>query len=108
MAEVAVYDPPMGCLSGYCGPDGEDALTAFEADLDWLSSNGVAVERYNLGHQPGAFAGNPSVRSLLQSEGMQCLPLVIVNGVVAHKGGYPSRRQLIDTLAGSGGDIFNG
>lgn len=107
MAEIAVYDPPMGCSTGYCGPDGEDAATAFEADLEWLSRKGVTVERYNLGLQPGAFAGNPNIRSLLQAEGIQCLPLVMVNGAVAHKGGYPSREQLIARLAGSEPDIFD-
>ncbi len=85
---------------------------AFEADLDWLMSKGVSVERYNLGHQPGAFAGNPNVRSLLKSEGMQCLPLIVVNGAVAHKGGYPNRTRLLETLAGFdlniSGDSLNG
>src|SRR5579883_1397331 len=45
---VLVYDPPMCCSTGACGPDVDPVLVRFAADLAWLQEQGVAVQRYNL------------------------------------------------------------
>lgn len=94
MTKLRVYDPPMCCASGVCGPDADDAPAQFAAALEWAHKNGVEVERYDLGHQPEAFATNAQVKGLLESDGMDCLPLVIVDDEVFVKGGYPSRNDL--------------
>ena len=52
MTRLAVYDPPMCCSTGACGPSVDEAIVRFAADLDWLRQRGVAVERYNLSRQP--------------------------------------------------------
>ncbi len=98
MAKLSVYDPPMCCSSGVCGPDADDELAQFAAALDWLRKWGIEVERYDLGHQPGEFATNTLVKSLLESDGMECLPLVVIDGEVFKKGGYPNRVQLGEKL----------
>lgn len=98
MAKLSVYDPPMCCSSGVCGPDEDDELAQFASTLDWLQKNGIDVARYNLGHQPGDFASNEMVKGLLDSDGMDCLPLVVVDGEVFRKGGYPSRDELVSRL----------
>ena len=94
MTTLRVYDPPMCCSSGVCGPDADDTLAQFAAALEWANKNGIEVERYDLGHQPEAFATNAQVKGLLESDGMDCLPLVLVDDEVFVKGGYPSRSDL--------------
>ena len=94
MNKVEVFDPPMCCSTGVCGPNVDPALARFSADLHWLTNEGVKVERYNLAQQPQAFATNQVVKAALQSEGNQCLPLVLINGQVASKGTYPAREEL--------------
>ncbi len=94
MKKIEIFDPPMCCSSGVCGPSVDPALVRFAADLDWLKSKGVLVERYNLAQQPGAFAANPDVRTALAVEGNACLPLIMVDGTVASKGLYPNRQAL--------------
>jgi AhpD family alkylhydroperoxidase len=69
-------------------------LVRFAADLDWLHSQGVAVERFNLAQQPGAFAADDAVRSALEQTGETALPLVKVDGEVKSSGAYPSRDDL--------------
>ena len=59
MTKLAVYDPPMCCSTGVCGPAVDPVLPRVAADLDWLKRQGVQVERYNLAQQPQAFASNP-------------------------------------------------
>lgn len=103
MKSLSVYDPPQCCSTGVCGPDQDDTLAQFAAALDWLRGQGVQVSRYDLGHQPGAFVENTLVKSTLDAEGMGCLPMVLVDGTVAKKGGYISRAEMAGMLGLSAG-----
>jgi AhpD family alkylhydroperoxidase len=94
MAHVQVYDPPMCCSTGICGPSVDPQLVRFAADLDWLTSQGVSVERFNLSQQPGAFAVEAAVKSALEAQGEEALPLLKVDGGVKSSGRYPSRDEL--------------
>ena len=94
MTPIEVFDPPMCCSSGVCGPQVDPLLTAFAADLDWLATQGVKVTRYNLAQEPQAFVSNLLVQQVLQRDGDSCLPLVIVNNKIATQGAYPRREQL--------------
>jgi AhpD family alkylhydroperoxidase len=91
----------MCCSTGVCGPAVDPALARFASDLQWLSSRGVRVERFNLTQQPLAFASSPLVRAALEKEGNACLPLIIVDDQIACRGEYPSRERLA-ALAGAG------
>ena len=95
MTQIQVFDPPMCCSTGVCGPSVDPALVRFAADLDWLQANGVAAERFNLAQQPGAFAESDVVRTALEEEGNECLPLIVVDGLIVSRAAYPDR----DTLA---------
>jgi hypothetical protein len=94
MIQIDVFDPPMCCSSGVCGPEVDPLLAAFAADVDWLTSQGVSVTRHNLAQEPQAFVSNPLVQETLQREGDACLPLVLVNGELAGRGAYPRREEL--------------
>jgi arsenite methyltransferase len=94
MTKLQVYDPPMCCSTGICGPNPDPVLPRFAADLHWLASIGVDVERYNLAQQPQAFVANPVVKAALTEHGNECLPLVLVDGVAVSRGSYPARGAL--------------
>ncbi len=93
-SDVQVYDKPMCCTTGVCGPQVDPVLPRFAADLEWLGKQGHHVQRFNLAQQPAEFAQNSTVQQLLASDGLDCLPLVLVNGEVASRGYYPSREEL--------------
>ena len=94
MIEVQVFDPAMCCSTGVCGPSVDPVLPRFAADLEWLKSKGVEIERYNLAQEVAAFTGNPTVKTKLNGDGTKCLPLILVNGVIVSKGTYPTRPEL--------------
>jgi len=56
--KIEVYDPPMCCSSGVCGPRVDPVLPRFAGDLKWLQEQGIEVARHNLAQQPLAFANN--------------------------------------------------
>ncbi len=97
-ATIRIYDPAMCCSTGVCGPSIDPELARFAADVDWLKSQGVTVERYNLSSEPGAFASNGVVKDAL-ARGTEVLPLVLVGDRIAVEGAYPSRETLA-ALAG--------
>ncbi len=96
MKTVQVFDRPMCCSTGVCGPSVDPVLPRFAADLDWLKSLGHQVDRYNLAQQPMAFTQNAQIRQLLTAQGTDCLPVVLVDGREVSRGEYPSRDQLAD------------
>jgi len=94
MIKLEIFDPAMCCSTGVCGPSVDPALPRFAADVEWLKTKGVEVERYNLAQQVAAFTSNPTVKSTLNAKGTKCLPLILVNGSIVSEGCYPTRHDL--------------
>jgi hypothetical protein len=97
--KLEVFDPAMCCSSGVCGADVDASLVQFAADVRWLLAHGIAVQRYNLSQQPGAFMSTAIVRRTLQTEGSECLPMGLLNGALVFRGTYPGREELARLLA---------
>jgi hypothetical protein len=94
MSKVQIYDKPMCCSTGVCGPQVDPVLPRFAGDLEWLKSQGHEIERFNLAQQPQEFTTNGQVQQLLERQGVDCLPLVIVDDRVVSRSEYPSRERL--------------
>lgn len=97
MKTLEIFDPAMCCSTGVCGVAVDPVLAQFSADLNWVAELGVTVTRHNLGQEPQAFAANPAVVKEMEA-GMDRLPIMVIDGVVASTGLYPSRAQLAQKL----------
>ena len=106
MKRLQIFDPPMCCSTGVCGPSVDPTLTRFAADLDWLRRQGFAIERFNLAQEPGVFASDSAVKGELAEGGTAVLPLVLVDRQIVGRGDYPSRAQLA-ALVGLPADLGN-
>jgi hypothetical protein len=93
MKTLKIYDPAMCCSTGVCGPSVDPKLVRLAADVGFLKSRGVSVERFNLGHQPQAFAENPAVLAAMGAEA-EHLPIFVVDGQIKATGSYPDRQTL--------------
>lgn len=94
MHSLEVFDRPLCCSTGICGPSVDPALVHFAADLDWLRGRGVEVHRYNLAFEPGTFTQYEDVKEALRVGQVACLPIVRVDGRIVSQGAYPVREQL--------------
>ena len=56
--------------------------------MEGLNQQGVDVERFELSSRPGAFASNEAVKAALENDGVECLPLIMVDGEIVS--GYVS------------------
>jgi hypothetical protein len=93
MKEVVVYDPPMCCSTGVCGPAPDPKLIQVASCLKLLEKKGVTIKRYNLSQQVGAFAQQSDVRKLLAEKGTSILPIIIVDGKIRAVGDYPTKED---------------
>ena len=94
MPRIAIYDPPGCCSTGVCDPGLSDQMTQFATAIDTLMKSGHDVARFNMGTQPGAFVENSTVKSALDSDGLDCLPLVLLDDKIVSKGAYLNRSEL--------------
>lgn len=96
--KLIVYDPPMCCSTGICGPVVDPVLPRFAADLEWLKGQGVEVKRYNLAQQPFEFAQDAKVKQALKEKGNACLPLIVVDGKIVSEGEYLTLEKMSELL----------
>lgn len=94
MSSLQVFDPPMCCATGVCGPTVDPNVVQFAADLDWLATRGVTIRRFNLAQEPTSFAENAAVKALLARSNGAELPAIVVDGAVVASGRYPTRDEL--------------
>jgi hypothetical protein len=94
MKNLTIYDPAMCCPSGICGADIDQKLVDFAADLDWLKREGIEVRRINLSQEPALFAANEQVKTILETSGIEGLPVILAGDEMQSSGQYPDRVQL--------------
>ena len=94
MARIAVYEPAGCCSTGVCDPSTSDAMAQFASAMEGLNKQGVDVERFELSSRPDAFASNETVKAALESDGVECLPLIMVDGEIVSKGMYLDKDAL--------------
>lgn len=99
--DVAIFDPPMCCSSGLCGPTIDPTLLAVGELVQDLIAQGVRVERYQLTSHPQAFMQYPEVLQLVRSQATAALPIVVVRGRIISSGVYPTREVISAALAES-------
>ncbi len=91
---MKIYDPPMCCSSGVCGPNVSSELVEFAGALKALAKHGIGFERWNLSQQPQAFTENSQVKELLTTLGKDALPLIFINDELKTTGYYPKAEEL--------------
>ena len=94
MPSIRIYEPALCCNTGVCGPELDQELVTFTADVNALQQQGIDVQRTNLAGDPAAFAAEPAVVAFLQAAGSEGLPLTLVDDVTVLAGRHPRRDEL--------------
>ena len=98
MPHLQVFEPAMCCSTGLCGTDLDPVLVQFAADLKSVAALGTDVSRFNLATNPDAFVNHPLVYQTITTEGMDVLPLILVDGVIVSRGRHPSLVEIAHLL----------
>src|ERR1035437_3780312 len=86
--DVELFDPPMCCPTGLCGPTLDQILLDVSETIMSLQRENLRVERYQMTSHPNAFLGNAEVMKLVREKQMEALPIIVVHGKVIKTGAY--------------------
>ncbi|GAB4361977.1 MAG: hypothetical protein Kow00128_01290 [Deltaproteobacteria bacterium] len=98
MRTLEIYEPPLCCPTGVCGPAPDPALATLQENILRWKKAGIQVERLAINQAPQRFLANRTVVDLLTREGQEVLPISLLDGKVVCKGKYPP----YDLVAGEG------
>jgi len=101
---IEIFDPPMCCPTGLCGPsvdpallDISEAILKIKAEFDGRAT----VERYVLSQQPAKYTEQPEILDRLKAHGVSVLPITMVNSAVRKERRYPSYADMRTWIEGS-------
>ena len=94
MKTIEIFDPAMCCPTGLCGTNIDPNLMRIAVIVDTLKKKGINITRHNLKDEPQIYVSNAKVNELLQSKGVEALPITLVDGEVAVVGEYPTTPQM--------------
>ncbi len=98
MVKMSIFDPAMCCSTGVCGPAIDPELLRVATVINNLGKNGIKVERHNLSNDPQAFVDNTIINEKLNQDGIDILPVTIVDGIVVKTKNYPTNDEFIKLL----------
>lgn len=98
-ADVELFDPPMCCPTGLCGPTLDQTLLDVNEMIIRLKDAGTTLERYQMSSHPNAFMQNAEVMRLVRERQMDALPITVVRGHVIKVGAYPTLEEVQQALS---------
>ncbi len=100
-ANVEIFDPPMCCSTGLCGPTLDQTLLNVNEMVLALQAEGICLERYQMTSHPNAFLSNNEVMRLVREKQLAALPITVVRGRIIKVGAYPSQAEVHAALNGA-------
>lgn len=92
MKTLEIFDPGQCCTKDTCCHGGH-SLLRIDAITDQLRGMGIEVKRHTLNYDPQAFMHNVQVNQMLQTKGVEVLPITLVDGDIVLMGEYPTTQQ---------------
>lgn len=98
MKKMIIFDPAMCCSTGVCGPSIDKELLRVSTVLNNLKNKGVLVERHNLTNNPQIFVANKTINEMLNKDGIDILPVTMLDGAVVKTKAYPTNEEFCELL----------
>ncbi len=96
--DVELFDPPLCCPTGLCGPVLDTTLVDISEAVLALQADGRSVVRHQMAADPGAFMRNREVYELIKTRQLEALPITVVRGRIVKTDAYPSLSELRSAL----------
>ena len=97
--DIEIFDPPLCCPTGLCGPVLDTTLVDLADAVSTLMAEGHTVVRHMMTGDPQAFMRNKTVYELIKARQLEALPITVVRGQVVKTSAYPSLDELHAALA---------
>ncbi len=94
MKKIEIFEPAMCCSTGLCGPSIDPELLRVSSVVSSLAEQGVDIKRFNLSSNPQEFVTNNLINECLAKDGVDVLPVTLVEGEIVKTKAYPSDIEL--------------
>ena len=94
MKTIEIFEEAMCCPTGLCGPTIQPDLLRISAVTELLKRNGINISRHNLKDEPQLYVSNKTVNDFLMTNGVEGLPVTLVDGEIVVSKSYPTTKQL--------------
>ncbi|ARU48198.1 arsenite efflux transporter metallochaperone ArsD [Sulfurospirillum diekertiae] len=98
MKRLEIFDPAMCCSTGVCGPSIDSELMRISTTINSLKEKRIVIKRHGLSTEPQDFVSNKTMNALLQKEGVDILPVTLLDGEVVKTKTYPTNEELSQWL----------
>lgn len=98
MSKMEIFDPAMCCSTGVCGPSVDKNLLRVATVISAIIKKGGEVKRYNLSSDPQAFVDNKVINEYLMKEGVDILPITLLDGEVIKTKEYLTNEEFYKVL----------
>lgn len=98
MKKMIIFEPAMCCSTGICGPGVDPELLRISTVINNLKSKGIVVERFNLSNDPQIFIENKVINKVINDDGVDKLPVTIVDDVIVKTDKYPTNEEICKLL----------
>lgn len=98
MNKMVIFDPAMCCSTGVCGPSVDKELLRVSTLINKLKIKKIIIERHNLTSNPQIFVDNKEINNMLNTDGIDILPVTMVDGVVVKTKSYPTDEEFCKFL----------
>ena len=101
---VEIFDPPMCCPTGVCGPTIDPALLDVNEMVLALQSEGISVARYQMASHAQQFVNNREVFRLIREKQLAALPITVINERIIKIGAYPTLAEVREAMTHEAND----
>lgn len=99
MKTLEIFEPAMCCSTGVCGPSVDKELLRISLIFNKLENiDDIVINRYNLSSSPQEFIDNQVINKIINENGVEDLPVTIVDGIVVKREKYPTNSELSEWL----------
>ena len=94
MKSIEIFEEAMCCPTGLCGAGINTDLLRISTVTDSLKRKGINISRHNLKDEPQLYVSNKTVNEYLMKNGVECLPITLLDGEIVVSKTYPTTKQL--------------
>lgn len=98
MIKMEIFEPAMCCSTGVCGPSVNPQLLRITTVVNNLKKKGIIIQRYNLNNNPKEFVNNKEINELIKSNGIEILPITVLEGKIVQTKNYPTNEEIAKYL----------
>ncbi len=102
--ELTIFEGPMCCSTGICGPEPDRELIDINEALKKLAEEykGLKITRASMSFNPQLFLQTKEIRDMVKEKGPEILPITMIDGKIVKKQKYPKYAELKKLLDGQG------